>query len=232
MYPHFFHSFLPYAIALLPVRRLHAIGPMSDGCKNFLQAPEAKSGDKRQKKEDSTGDESSKRDELILLAQVAAESRAHAASLYRTWLVPGEVREKFYDNMKQAVANYEKATKGKKGHESGIPCQHALIAALLTAQTHFNDQNKEYQIIEETLTRFPETVKLGRNVLEFRGYETRERGHRFRYRLGEDVPDQLKEAVGIVTKIWEGANGEEILGQAPANKRERNFQGRIKRMKD
>ena len=35
-----------------------------------------------------------------------------------------------------------------------------------------------------------------------------------------------------MTKIWEGANGEEILGQAPANKRERNLQGRIERMKE
>ncbi|CAK0899926.1 unnamed protein product, partial [Prorocentrum cordatum] len=229
--PRFFRSFLPCVIELLPAGRLRAIGPMSDGCKNFLRAPEAKSGDKRQKKDDSEGNESTKRDELILLAQVAAESRAHAASLYRTWLVPGEVGEQFFDNMKQAVANYEKATKGKKGHKTGIPCQRALIAAFLTAQTHFTDQSKEYKIIEETLKRFPEPVKVGRDVLEFWGYEAREKGHRFRYRLGEDVPAQIKEAVGIVTQIWEGASGEEILGQAPANKRERNLQGRIKRMK-
>ncbi|CAK0895928.1 unnamed protein product, partial [Prorocentrum cordatum] len=217
----------------------HAHVPMSEAYKNFLPKPKEKEGSaaKSARTETEEPDAASKRDELILLASVAAESRNHAAALYRTCLVPGEVGEAFYDGMRGAVGEYEKKARGQRGHGHGVPCHHALIAAALIGQTHFSAEEMgakppEYQKIEEFLTKYDVPKKLGREVLEFRAYETRDKGHRFRFRLVEGGDPLVKAVVEIIVRVWMQAGGEEVLGSAPASKRERKLQARIKRMKE
>ena len=171
-----------------------------------------------------------KRDELILIAQLAAESRAHAANLFRTFLVPSPTGETYYDAMKEAVGNYEKSVRGKKGHGQGIPAQHATVAALLTKKDSLDAASEQYELIEKILTEFDTPSKLGRHILEFRGYETKERGHRFRVNVNPAAPEDLRKALDLIFKDW-AAKGEEVIGPAPPSKRERQIQARIRRLR-
>ena len=215
----------------------HALFAMSEAYRGFLPKPKEKEGGppKQARTDHEETDAASKKDELILLASVATESRNHAASLYRTFLVPGEVGETFYDGMRGAVGEYEKKTRGQRGHGQGVPCHHALIAAALVGQSHFPKEmganSPEFDKIEEFLKKYDVPKKLKREVLEFRGYETRDTGHRFRFRILEGGDSLVKEAVEIIIRVWEQAGGEEVLGAAPMSKRERKLQARIKQMK-
>jgi len=63
-----------------------------------------------------------KKDELILLLQLAARSRHHDAALYRTFMMDSNTD--YVRKGNQATKQYGNLTKGKKGHKEGMPQQH------------------------------------------------------------------------------------------------------------
>ena len=172
-----------------------------------------------------------KREELILLAQVVAESRNHAGILFRTCLLPGAKGEEYFDNMKMAVTNYEKEVNGKQGHDKGRPCHHAFIAAVLTLRESLAAATEKYGVVEELSGFFDIPATLGRHIMEFKGYETRDRGHRFRFRLGEDCAEHIRKVTEFIIEHWKRCDGIETEGSAPPSKRERDLQARIRALR-
>ncbi|CAK0792338.1 unnamed protein product [Prorocentrum cordatum] len=72
--------------------------------------------------------------------------------------------------------------------------------------------------------------KLGRHILEFRGYETKGRGHRFRVNVNPTAPEDFRKAFDLIFKDW-ATKEEEVMGPAPPSKRGGQMQARIRRLK-
>ena len=86
-------------------------------------------------------------------------------------------------------------------------------------------------VIEELLTACDAPAKLGNEAMEFKGYETRDRGHRFRFRLGEDCAEHIRKVTEFIIEHWKRCDGIETEGSAPPSKRERDLQARIRALR-
>ena len=160
-----------------------------------------------------------------LLLQLARRSRAHDAALYHTYIMKAD--SEYYKEGKSVISNYERETKGQKGHNKGRPEQYLYGILLYTMFQQMPQTDENYVALNTFLTRFDIPTKFTSEEINYcqlsDTHESNEK--RLQIRIGIN-PDSLAcfKALHEVL-IADGATYKE--GIAPRSGLERKLQAII-----